>query len=182
QARQDPLFVRNSTDSAVALDTGLFRDRPLDESIRSSLTLADYSRSLDSTGLLALLQRPGPYTVFAVPNQPMEAEQLRAGNTLLKPVSAPLLRRLMAYTIVPGRYTTADLRAAIAKRGGPIGLRTVDGATLTVSQDPRSGQLLLSDPAGNVNRIWFADMPQSNGVLYATQSLLDPAAPPRTLR
>lgn len=173
-ARQDPFFVRNSTDSVVFGDAALFRDRPLDECLRSALALTDYTVALDRTGLLTQLQRSGPYTVFAIPNQPLEAAQTAQSGHLLDPAMAPALRRMMAYTIVPGRYTEATLRQMIGKHGGPVGLRTIDGDVLTVSLEASSGQLLLSDPAGQTNRIWFSSMPQSNGVLYATQAMLTP--------
>lgn len=173
-ARQDPLFVRDSTDAFVFDQSSLFRDRPIDESLLGSLTLTDYTVALTRTGLLAQLQRPGPFTVFAVPNQPMEAAQRQAGGRLLDPAYRPSLTRQLAYTIVPGRYTTPVLRAAIAKARGPIALRTLDGDPLTVSVEPATNQLVLSDLQGHRNRLWMSDMPQSNGVLYATQSMLVP--------
>ena len=173
-ARQDPFFIRPSTDTLVFHDTALFRDRPIEDSLRSSLNLADYRKALILTGLMSELQRPGPYTVFAIPNPPLEAAQTAQGGRLLDPSMRPALRRLMAYTIVPGAYTTGQLRQMIAKQGGPIGLRTFDGDVLTVAVEPGTGQLLLSDMQGRTSRIWLSDMPQSNGVLYATQSMLTP--------
>ncbi|MGI4746318.1 MAG: fasciclin domain-containing protein [Janthinobacterium lividum] len=175
-ARQDPLFVRPSADTLVFHDTALFRDRTIDESVRGSLELADYSTALSLTGLLTELQRPGPYTVFAIPNEPLEAAQSAQGGRLLDPAALPSLRRLMAYTVVPGFYPVAALRQMIAKQG-PVGLRTIDGDVLTVSVEAATGQLLLSDAQGHSNRIWLSSMPQSNGVLYATQSMLTPGVP-----
>lgn len=169
-ARQDPLFVTPSADTLVFHDTALFRDRTIDESVRGSLELADYSTALSLTGLLTELQRPGPYTVFAIPNEPLEAAQ---GGRLLDPAALPSLRRLMAYTVVPGFYPVATLRQMVAKQG-PVGLRTIDGDVLTVSVEPTTGELVLSDAQGRSNRIWLSSMPQSNGVLYATQSMLTP--------
>lgn len=175
-ARQDPLFVRNSSDTLVFQGMGLFRDRPLNESVRSVLELADYSTALAATGLLTDLQRPGPYTVFAIPNEPLEAAQAAQSGHLLDSGNLPALRRQMAYTIVPGRYSERLLRRMIGKQHGAVGLRTIDGDVLTVSVEAATNQLLLSDPQGRTNRIWLADMPQSNGLLYATQSMLSPSA------
>ena len=46
-----------------------------------------------------------------------------------------------------------------------------------------TNQLVLSDLQGHLNRLWMSDMPQSNGVLYATQSMLTPGLPaPLTVR
>ena len=175
-ARQDPLLVRGSSDDIAFANVPVFNDRTVDESITSSLELTDYAVALHRTGLLDTLRQSGPFTVFAVPNAPLETEQKAAYGQLLAPENNAGLRRLMAYTILPGRYTVATLRRMIAARGGPIGLPTFDGRdVLTVSTEPGTGQLLLVDPQGRTNRLWLADVPQSNGVLYVTQSLLSPA-------
>ncbi len=171
-ARQDPLFVRNSTDALVFGDVGFFLDRPISESLRSALELTDYTTALDRAGLLTLLQQPGPFTVFAIPNQPLEAAQAAYGGRLLDPATIPSLRRQLGYTIVPGAYTDATLRGMMAKARGPIALRSIYGDPLTVSVEPATGQLLLSNSQGQSNRIWLSSMPQSNGVLYATQTML----------
>ena len=175
-ARQDPLGVRGSTDDIVFANNPIFRDRTIHQTIVTSLELTDYAVALRQAGLLSLLRENGPFTVFAVPNAPLEAEQrARDDKLVFSPTHHAELRRLMAYTIVRGRYTQAKLRQLIAKRQGPIGLATLDGHdVLTVSRDKVTGALLLSDQQGRVNRLWLADVPQSNGVLYATQSLLVP--------
>ena len=176
-ARQDPVFVRNSTDALVFGDVAFFRDRPIDESLRSALELTDYTAALDRAGLLTLLQQPGPFTVFAIPNQPLEAAQSAYGGHLLDPATIPSLRRQLGYTIVPGAYTDAGLRGLIGRARGPVALRSIYGDALTVSVEPATGQLLLSNQQGQTNRIWLSSMPQSNGVLYATQSMLTPGVP-----
>lgn len=173
-ARQDPFFVRPNADAYVFDNGAFFRDRPLDETLRSSLQLTDYRVALERTGLLTQLQRPGPYTVFAIPNPLMESQQTRAGGHLLDDSNLPFLRRTLGFTIVPGKYTVATLRAMIAKQRGPVGLRTLYGDVLSVSLEPMTNQLLLGDSQGHSTRLWLSDMPQSNGVLYATQSILFP--------
>ncbi|MBB2202656.1 fasciclin domain-containing protein [Gluconacetobacter tumulisoli] len=199
---QDPLLVRGSTesvniptvsvertyapaqangrpDSIVAYgapDTPVYRDRPLEENLRGSVELADYVRGLDRSGLLPLLRQTGPFTVFAVPNDPMEnfARGLSGGAPVLPP-AGPVLRRTLAYTLVRGAYPEPTLRGMIAAAPGRrVGLRTIDGGVLLLWIDPASGQLVLGNGAGQVNRIWVTGVPQSNGVLYLTQSVLSP--------
>ena len=78
----------------------------------------------------------------------------------------------------------------VTRARGPIALRSIYGDPLTVSVEPATGQLLLSNNQGQSNRIWLSSMPQSNGVLYATQTMLspglnpglNPAAPARVTR
>ncbi|GBQ21989.1 beta-Ig-H3/fasciclin repeat containing protein [Gluconacetobacter sacchari DSM 12717] len=194
-ARQDPLLVRADSraagiptvsvehsylpatdqgrpDSRVAYgapDTPVYRDRPLNETLRASVELADYTRALDLAGLMAVLRQPGPFTVFAVPNLPME-RFARGG------MPAPaVLRRTLAYSIVRGAYPAARLsRLAAQAPGKPIRLPTVDGGVVLLERDP-AGRLVLSDGAGQRAPVWIDGMVQSNGVLYLTRSLLAPA-------
>ncbi len=174
-ARQDPLPIIGSSDDIVFADVPVYTDRTVDESIVGSLELTDYALVLYRTGLLKTLQRNGPFTVFAPPNSPLEQQQHAAGGQLLSPADAPFLQRLMAYTIVPGAYPEHRLRSMIARVHGPVALRTLNGHdVLTVSIEPATGQMLLGDPHGHINRIWLSNVPQSNGVLYVTQSLLTP--------
>lgn len=175
-ARQDSFLVRGSTDDIVFSNVPIVRDRTVDQTLLSALELTDYTVALRDTGLLDTLRRAGPFTVFAVPNEPLEAAQTAASGQLLMPAAKASLRRVMAYTIVRGRYTEARLRRMIARGNGPIGLTTIeDHDVLTVSADPATGALLLSDPQGRTSRLWLANVPQSNGVLYVTQSMLAPA-------
>ncbi|MBB2176254.1 fasciclin domain-containing protein [Gluconacetobacter johannae] len=197
---QDPLLVRGSTEAAAiptvsvertyaparayglpdsivaygAPDTPVYRDRPLDENLRGSVELADYVRGLDRAGLLPLLREAGPFTVFAVPNDPMEdLAPGRSGGVPALPVDT--LRRTLGYTLVRGAYPEPVLRAMIAAAPGHrVGLRTVDGAVLLVWAEAGTGQVLLGNGGGQVNRLWVRGVPQSNGVLYLTQSVLSP--------
>lgn len=174
-ARQDPLPIVGSSNDIVFADVPVYTDRTVDESIVGSLELTDYAVGLYRTGLLSTLQRNGPFTVFAPPNAPLEQQQHDAYGQLLAPANAPLLKRLLAYTIVPGSYSEQRLRTMIAHQHGPVALTTLDGRdVLTFSVEPGTGQLLLQDPQGRTNRIWLSNVPQSNGVLYVTQSLLSP--------
>nr|WP_321984921.1 fasciclin domain-containing protein [uncultured Lichenicoccus sp.] len=174
-ARQDPLPIIGSSDDIVFADVPVYTDRTVDESIVGSLELTDYALGLYRTGLLTTLQRNGPFTVFAPPNTPLEQQQHASGGQLLSPAAAPYLQRLLAYTIVPGDYSEHRLRGMIAHANGPVALRTLNGRdVLTVSVEAATGQLLLGDAHGHINRIWLSNVPQSNGVLYVTQSLLTP--------
>ncbi|AOX19063.1 hypothetical protein A0U90_00710 [Kozakia baliensis] len=199
-APQDPFFVRNSsqanfmpsvssahnyrpstsnlTSSLVAYHepaTPSYPDRPLNENLSASLEMADYVRALKDVGLFPVLMRPGPYTVFAIPNGPLEnyAKQWPTGPR--SPADQAQLRHVLAYTIVPGKWDEAALRAQIAKQhGAAVSLYTLADVPLVVRLEPQTGELTLSNVAGQTNRLWMTGIPQSNGVLYFTQNLLSP--------
>lgn len=175
-----PRDAKEAPDSAIAYpdpETPIYCDRPISESLLSAIELANYTRALQSVGLFSLLQQNGPFTVFAIPNGPLQHYEARFAGGALPPVSTPDLKSLLGYTIVRGKWPLATLKAAIARQPThAIGLHTISGAILTVSPDA-SGQLVLSNGAGAVNRLWVTGVPQSNGVLYFTQSLLTPVFP-----
>ncbi|MFW7269605.1 fasciclin domain-containing protein [Gluconacetobacter sp. Hr-1-5] len=171
-----PALDHGRPDSQVAYgapDTPIYRDRPLNESLRGSIELADYTRALDLTGMMAPLREAGPFTVFAVSNLSME--QFARASDPSGGIPAPAaLRQALAYSIVRGAYPAARLRQLIAVApGNRISLPTVAGGTVLVGRDP-AGRLVLSDGAGRAAPIWIDGMPQSNGVLYLTSSLLAP--------
>ena len=95
----------NPIDSAVAYSnpqTPAFCDRPLSDTLRSALELANYTHLLDQSGLLATLQQAGPFTVFALPNAALESYNTRKGGQLLNPTHINTVRDMLAYTTVTG--------------------------------------------------------------------------------
>jgi len=171
-ARQDSLLVRPSSDAIIDAGMPMYRDRPIDENLRRSLELTDYRVALNRAGLLDRLREAGPFTVFAVANAGMEAEQSAAGGALLDPANHPTLRRLLGYDIVPGLYPPERLRRMIARAQGPVALRTLDpAAPITVAIDPASSALTLRDRRGAVSALSWITSRQSNGILYVSPGL-----------
>lgn len=173
-SRQDPLLVRGSSAATVFAESPIFVDRPLAENLTNSLAYADYDELLKRAGLMDTLRGPGPYTVFALVDPAIDDIPQIYRDRMMDPRNAVSLRRLMAYTIVPGRYTLADLQALARRAGGRVALRTLDGDPLTVGFDPSGTRLELVDPAGRVSDFVLADIRQSNGLLYTGSTLLAP--------
>ncbi len=173
-SRQDPLGVRGSTSATVFAEAPIYVDRPLAENLENSLAYADYDQLLRMAGLLDTLRGPGPYTVFALVDPAIDNIPQIYRDRMVDPANASSLRRLMAYTIVPGRYTGANLIALAQKSGGRVALRTIDGDPLTVTFDPATRRLGLADPEGRTSYFVLADIRQSNGLLYTGSALLTP--------
>ena len=174
QFRQDPLFVRGSSDATVFGAAPVYVDRPLSENLTNSLIFADYDELLKRAGLADVLKGPGPYTVFALVDPAIDKIGEIYRDRMLDPANGPGLRELMAYTIVPGRYTLRQLFGMAQQGGGQAGLRTLDGGVLTLRIDRATNRLTLADPAGRVSQLVLADIIQSNGMLYAGNVLLAP--------
>ncbi|MCP1257707.1 fasciclin domain-containing protein [Acetobacter lambici] len=169
---------KNPVDSAVAYSnpqTPAFCDRPLSDTLRSSIELADYTHLLDSTGLFATLQQAGPFTVFALPNNALETYNAQNNDRLLNPANTSSVRTMLGYTIVTGKWPHKALRAAMdAAPGHSLSLPTLSGRNLTIWLDPQTDQIMVGTPHGSSSQLWVMGIPQSNGVLYFTRSLLLP--------
>ncbi|MFT8541832.1 fasciclin domain-containing protein [Acetobacter sp.] len=170
----------NPIDSTVAYgnpQTPAFCDRPLSDTLRSSIELADYTHLLDRTGLFPTLQQAGPFTVFALPNAALETYNTQNGGQLLDPASTSRVRNLLGYTIVTGKWPHKALRAALAAAPGhSLSLPTLSGQALPVWLDTQTEQVMVGPPHGQSSPLWVMGIPQSNGVLYFTRALVLPPA------
>ncbi len=173
-ARQDPLLMRGSTNATVFASAPIYIDRPLAENLETSLIFADYDQLLREAGLMDMLRGPGPFTVFAIVDPAVDDIPAIYRERMTDPANSAGLRRLMGYTIVPGRYTLAAIRALLAKGGGRAALPTIDHATLGFAYDADRSHILLTDPAGRRSALVLADIIQSNGLLYAGNRVLAP--------
>jgi uncharacterized surface protein with fasciclin (FAS1) repeats len=135
--------TRNIVDTAVA--AGSFT------TLAKALTAAD---------LVATLQGPGPFTVFA----PTDAAfaKLPAGTveSLLKPENKDKLRRVLTYHVVAGTVRAADvvkLQSAKAVSGDTITIKVADGK--------------VHVDAANVTK---TDIQASNGVIHVIDTVILP--------
>lgn len=154
-------------------DMPVYVDETLDQTLRASIVLADYAAALRKTGLFSLIERQGPYTVFAVPNAAMEKSNLPIHGSLMDVQNETVLKRLMGYTIVFGSYTPEYLKEQVLKHNGIFTLKTYYNDPLFVSLDASKQQLVIKNKAGEENKIWVNGIPQANGVIYVTQGLLN---------
>ncbi|MGO3517313.1 MAG: fasciclin domain-containing protein [Acetobacter cibinongensis] len=173
---------KKSPDSAIAYpdpETPASCDRPLSDTLPTSIELADYTRGLTVTGLLQLLQRSGPYTVFATPNSALEHYDAQTGGTLMAEQNTTALQQLLGYTIVQGKWPLDKIKtAALNSPTHSVGLPTVQGRLLSAWVDAPTGQVIIGNGEGQTSRLWVTGIPQSNGVLYFTQSLVTPPVKP----
>lgn len=183
-SKTDPYFTKgdtqvyfipayNNVKEFPVPDMPVYVDESLDQTLRASIVLGDYTAALKKTGLMATVERKGPYTIFAVPNAGMEKPGLPIQGSLMDVQNESTLKRLMGYTIVMGSYTPEYLKSLVLKNHGTVTLTTFYNDPLFVSWDALNQQLIIKNKAGEVNKIWVNGIPQANGVLYVTQGLLN---------
>lgn len=123
--------------------------------------------AVKAAGLVETLKMEGPYTVFGPNNDAFKALPAGTVDTLLMPENKDKLVAVLTYHVVPGTYTSADLRA-MANKGET--LISVQGGILTpVLED---NQVKIKDAKGNTVSIETADVISSNGVTHVVDSVL----------
>ena len=118
--------------------------------------------AVKAAGLVEALSGPGPLTVFAPTNDAFA--KLPAGTVefLLRPENKPRLVAILTYHVLAGKVMAAD---ALKLDGKPA--TTLNGQFIAVSV--RDGNVLL-----NGAKVIIADVPASNGVIHAIDTVLLP--------
>ncbi len=116
--------------------------------------MARFVRAVDAAGMTAVLSGPGPYTLFA----PTDGAFAASG---LGRLDGEALQRALAYHVVPGELTE-DFLAGI-----DVNHTTLLGSSLNTDF---TGAALRVNGAGVVR----ANLPASNGVVYAIDRALTP--------
>lgn len=123
-------------------------------------------------GLVETLEGAGPFTVFAPTNAAFAALPAGTVDSLLKPENKAQLDKILTYHVVAGRLDAPALERQIKAAGGKAMLKTVEGDSLTVSEN--GGTLWVTDDKGNAAKVTIADVYQSNGVILVVDKVLMP--------
>ncbi|MFW6210288.1 MAG: fasciclin domain-containing protein [Patescibacteria group bacterium] len=124
-------------------------------------SLSTLVTAVTAAELVTTLQGEGPFTVFAPTNAAFDALPAGTLDTLLMSENQADLQAVLAYHVVPGSYTAADLTSGMT-------LETVSGETITVTTS-ESG-VTLNDNA----TVATADVMTSNGVVHIIDAVLLP--------
>jgi|307.fasta_scaffold05255_4 uncharacterized surface protein with fasciclin (FAS1) repeats len=128
--------------------------------------------AVKAAGLVQTLEGPGPFTVFAPTNDAFAKLPDGTVATLLKPENKQTLTNVLTYHVVPGRFTTKDLRQRIVAGGGKAELKTVQGGPLTIQE--KNGKLWVTDAKGDTAEITISNVIQSNGVIQVINTVMLP--------
>ncbi|MDW8341601.1 MAG: fasciclin domain-containing protein [Geminicoccaceae bacterium] len=117
--------------------------------------------AVQAAGLVEALKGPGPFTVFAPTDEAFAKLPPGTLNDLLKPENKAKLTAILTYHVVPGKVTAKDAR------GAKVELTTLQGGKITV--EGRNGQVTV-----NGAKVVQADVPASNGVIHAIDTVILP--------
>ena len=128
--------------------------------------------AVKAADLVGVLDSEGPFTVFAPVNTAFEKLAEGTVATLLKPENKETLTAILTYHVVKGKFEAADVIGAIKKNNGSFTIPTVQGGNLVATI--KDGKVILTDVAGNISTIVITDVPASNGIIHAIDSVVMP--------
>jgi uncharacterized surface protein with fasciclin (FAS1) repeats len=158
------------TDGVTVGGAKMVRDKDIVDNAVNAANVTTVVELVTKAGLVETLKSTGPFTVFAPNNDAFSA----VPEDLLNKVSgdANLLKTVLTYHVVPGTYTSADLRA-MAANGTTV--KTVMGENLMFKMKDNS--VVVVDKAGQEVMIETADVISSNGVTHVIKSVMLPVDP-----
>ena len=151
----------------------MLASRNLMDNISASPEHSVLVAAMKESGVADALKADGELTVFAPTNAALAA---LPAQSLERDKSQ--LARLMGYLVVPGRYDSQKLLAAIGQGGGQARLRTVEGGVLLARMNGPTNVVLM-DENGNTADIAIYDVYDKNGVMHVEDHMLEPGAPAR---
>ncbi len=128
--------------------------------------------AVKAAGLVETLESPGPFTVFAPTNEAFDKLPAGTVDTLMKPENKDQLKKVLTYHVVAGKMSSKDIKKAIKAGNGKAELKTVEGGTLTASE--QGGNIMLTDEKGGMATVTIPDVYQSNGVIHVINAVLLP--------
>jgi len=141
---------------------------PADKDIvATAQALPDFSilvEAVGAAGLVATLQGPGPFTVFAPTNAAFAALLVELGVSKADLLAnTALLTQVLTYHVLPARVLKAEVPVGVA-------IKTVQGQTFTVD-----ASLQITDQRMRTSRITATDLFTLNGVIHTLDRVLLPA-------
>jgi uncharacterized surface protein with fasciclin (FAS1) repeats len=150
----------------------MYPSRNIIENAMNSKDHTTLVAAVKAGGLVETLEGAGPFTVFAPTNEAFAALPAGTVDSLLKPENKAQLDKILTYHVVSGRLDAPALERQVKAGGGKAMLKTVEGDSLTVTDN--GGALWVTDDKGNSAKVTIPNVYQSNGVILVVDKVLMP--------
>jgi uncharacterized surface protein with fasciclin (FAS1) repeats len=130
--------------------------------------------AVKAADLVATLQGPGPFTVFAPTNAAFAKLPAGTVETLVKPENKAKLTKILTCHVVSANAMSPAIAKMIKDDKGTHPVKTVGGCVLQAKM--KGDKITLTDENGNVATVTIADVKQSNGVIHVVDTVLLPAS------
>ncbi len=154
--------AQNAGSAASSAGQGTARNaKTLAQLVASDARFSKLKAALQAADMTAVLETPGPFTVFAPTNEAFDGLKGENMEDLLKVENKDKLLSILRYHIVPGIVTEAQLQKTNI-------LKTVETQELSV----RHASNRVTVNGGRVNQ---PALKTSNGVIYVIDKVLVPS-------
>ena len=148
----------------------MVKDKDIVDNAANASNVTTLVAAVQAADLVETLKGEGPFTVFGPTNAAFDKLPEGTVDTLLMAENKETLVDILTYHVVPGTYTSADLRV-MAQKGESLPA-SANGGTLTpVLKD---GDLYIKDAKGGESKVETSDVISSNGVTHVVDSVLMP--------
>lgn len=154
-------------DTMAVAETGTIVDVAAGNADFSTLVAA-----VKAAGLVETLSGAGPFTVFAPNNAAFDKLPAGTVDSLLKPENVEMLKSILTYHVVAGKFDAAAVIEAINGNKGKYTVTTVQGEKIDLSL--KDGKVMLTDAKGGMSAVILADVAASNGVIHAIDTVIMP--------
>ena len=154
-------------DTIAVAETGTIVDVAAGNADFSTLVAA-----VKAAGLVETLSGAGPFTVFAPNNAAFDKLPAGTVDSLLKPENVEMLKSILTYHVVAGKFDAAAVIEAINGNKGKYTVTTVQGEKIDLSL--KDGKVMLTDAKGGMSAVILADLAASNGVIHAIDTVIMP--------
>ncbi len=129
--------------------------------------------AVKATQLEDLLDKSGPFTIFAPSDAAFEKFSSEKIAQLINSKDKSELKSLLTYHIVAGQLTASRILRAMCRGNGQASFTTVQGKKLMAHLD--GYDIVLTDPMGNTARITTADLNMNkDDVVHEIDSVILP--------
>ncbi|RDY61359.1 fasciclin domain-containing protein [Flagellimonas nanhaiensis] len=163
-------LVLSATISAQNLN-----DQPLQSTSNNTIDSERHKilmAAVKATELDDVLEKSGPFTVFAPSDAAFERFSSSKIQQLINSQDKSELKSLLSYHIVAGNLTASRILRAMCKGNGKASFTTIQGKKLLAHMEGLD--IVLTDPVGNTARITTADLNLKNGVIHEIDSVILP--------
>lgn len=161
--------AEDRTDGTLVGGAMMVKDKDIVDNAANAKNVTTLVSLVKKADLVETLKGEGPFTVFGPNNDAFAKLPTETVDSLQKPENKATLAKILTYHVVPGTYTSADLRV-MAQKGGT--LTSVEGEKLTPVLEDNA--LYIKDAMGGKSKIETSDVISSNGVTHVIDSVLMP--------
>lgn len=160
------------SDNPMVGGAAMMKNKDIVDNASNSADHTTLVAAVKAAGLVETLKSKGPFTVFAPTNAAFDKLPAGTVDTLLKSENLGMLKGILTYHVLAGKYDSKAIMKAINKGHGKAMFKTVNGGQLWASMNGSS--LILTDEKGGTSMVTIADVMQSNGVIHVVDTVLMP--------